>query len=339
MSDDVEQLAPGIEATSAATALRWIAESDLDHPDREVLEELVEGFPGLRFARELAPALDHFEEQLGLALPMWLRAFRSVMASPIGDPGPLRLEVDLHTDDPWAAGPWTVFPLRGASDETERALVTETGVIPVGYGGPGDSQVLAVSTEEDGRTLFRYDVEDAYSDDPLVLRPLLPDYLHLFARTYALTVRGERIERQGGNGPGNPGGPGGSGGPGDLGGHGPGMRFFADLTGQDAGVAAASPPATLMGGLQELAKELSAISNDQASDDPVRQQQAAERAEGLRARLESHQDAGPSDSEGQAAAKARFQQRLEGTLRDAVGRLESLHDEVIAKQNASDDEA
>lgn len=321
MSEDIEMLAPGIEAAGAATALRWIAESNLDPADRTVLQELIEGFPDLHFARETPEALDRFEARLGMAVPGWLRAIRATMASPVGDPGPLRLEVDLPCLDPWAQGPWTVFPLRGASDETERALVTQAGVIPVGYGSVGDSQVLAVPAEGGDRTLLCYDVEDTTSDDPLVPRTVLADYLFLFTRTRAIRVGGETIGRRE-----TPDGPG------------PGMRFFSELTGREVDEAAADPRGTLIGGLQALARELGPIAGGHASDDPEEQRRAADQADALRARLQRHQETGTSSTAAQEAAKERFQQRLGVNLRDAVERLQALRDEVAGEHGREPDQ-
>lgn len=120
---------------------------------------------------------------------------------------------------------------------------------------------------------------------------------------------------------------------------GPGMRFFAELTGQDPSDAAAGLRGTLMAGLRSLADELQPIVEGRASDDPAEQEEAARRAEELRERIQRHHETRPDSAEAQAAAEQRFQERLNVTLRGAVERLEALHDEAVAdRDEAREDE-
>lgn len=118
--------------------------------------------------------------------------------------------------------------------------------------------------------------------------------------------------------------------------HGPGMRFFAELTGQDVDEAAHDPQRTLARGLGALAHELGAIARDEVAADPARQQQAADRARSLRERLKRHQERDSDAGAATQAAKARFQGRLETALRETVAHLQTLHDEVVERGDDRD---
>jgi hypothetical protein len=107
---------------------------------------------------------------------------------------------------------------------------------------------------------------------------------------------------------------------------GPGMRFFAELTGREVDAAAADPRGTLGAGLQALAGELHTVALGWASDDPARREQAHRRATELRDRLDRHHHAAEGN-DASSAARDRFEARLGGALQELVERLRRLDDE------------
>lgn len=151
----------------AAAAARWIASSSLPEPHRELLRRFVARFPSVIFSRDSESELDEFEREDRVALPPWLRAARSTLASP-------DVEVRVRFDEFDLAAPvsdsldhaWFTFSVGYSNDEQRELWHNKAGVYRIGEWYGTDRAYLAADLQNpDDERIFEFSGQDLLDNE------------------------------------------------------------------------------------------------------------------------------------------------------------------------------